>query len=260
MSLLPREASAKHGLDALVSTDGDADRPLIADERGVFLRGDSVGLLTARFLDADAVVTPVTSNTAAELCGLFEKVYRTRVGSPYVIEGMQTAARDGFRRVVGFEANGGVLLGSSLAIEGRQVDALPTRDAMLPILAVLGMAAKQGVTVSALQDSLPRRYTRSGRIEHVDAAISAPFLQGLLDAGRQQDFFAEIGTIADSDAVDGVRVMLASGEVIHYRASGNAPELRCYAEAASEERADRILQWGLERAEGALQSQQAVRG
>ena len=54
--------------------------------------------------------------------------------------------------------------------------------------------------------------------------------------------------------------MLASGEVIHYRASGNAPELRCYAEAASEERADQILQWGLKRAASALQSQQAVRG
>ena len=31
---------AKYGLDALVSTDGDGDRPLLADEKGVFFRGD----------------------------------------------------------------------------------------------------------------------------------------------------------------------------------------------------------------------------
>ncbi len=90
-------ASRKYKLDALVSTDGDADRPLVADENGVFLRGDSLGLLTARFLNADAVVTPVTSNTAIELSGLFAKVYRTRVGSPYVIEGMEQAVKDGYR-------------------------------------------------------------------------------------------------------------------------------------------------------------------
>ncbi len=150
MSRSPMRPAEKYKLDALVSTDGDADRPLVADENGVFLRGDSLGLLTARFLNADAVVTPVTSNTAIELSGLFAKVYRTRVGSPYVIEGMEQAVKDGYRRVVGFEANGGVLLGSSVTTDSGQLDALPTRDAMLPILSVLGMAAKDGVALSKL--------------------------------------------------------------------------------------------------------------
>ena len=40
----------EHALDALVSTDGDGDRPLIADETGAVLRGDTAGILTARFL------------------------------------------------------------------------------------------------------------------------------------------------------------------------------------------------------------------
>jgi phosphomannomutase len=245
-------AVKKYKLDALVSTDGDADRPLIADEQGSFLRGDSVGLLTARFLHADAVVTPVTSNTAIELSGLFAKVYRTRVGSPYVIEGMELARRDGYDCIAGFEANGGVLLGSRVSTSAGRVDALPTRDAMLPILAVLGMAARQGVPLSKLLQTMPERFTRSGRIEHVDAGRSGPFLQSLLDENLRKDFFADLGTIRENDAIDGVRIVLSSGEVLHYRASGNAPELRCYAEAAAEERADELLHWGLSRAKRAL--------
>ncbi|MHC1550128.1 phosphomannomutase [Phyllobacterium sp. K27] len=241
-------AAEKYRLDALVSTDGDADRPLVADETGAFIRGDSLGLLTARFLNADAVVTPVTSNTAIELSGLFAKVYRTRVGSPYVIEAMEQAAKDGYQRIVGFEANGGVLLGSNVSLDGGTVAALPTRDAMLPIIAVLGMAASNKVPASRLLNDLPARFTRSGRIEHVESSKSGPFLQALLDDEHRAGFFAQLGTIQANDAIDGIRVMLATSEVVHYRASGNAPELRCYAEAGSDERAGQLLEWGLQRA------------
>jgi phosphomannomutase len=250
--ILAAAAAEKYRLDALVSTDGDADRPLVADETGAFIRGDSLGLLTARFLNADAVVTPVTSNTAVELSGLFAKVYRTKVGSPYVIEAMQQAARDGYRRVVGFEANGGVLLGSDVGLGNGPLRALPTRDAMLPIIAVLGMATDGAVSLSKLLADLPARFTRSGRIEHVETAQSGPFLQELLDGARQTGFFAPLGIVRASDAIDGVRVKLATGEVIHYRASGNAPELRCYAEAASDARAEQLLQWGLQQAAARL--------
>ena len=103
-------------LDAIVSTDGDADRPLVADETGLFLRGDLVGALTARFLGADAIITPVTSNSALDRPGLFDKVIRTRVGSPYVIAGMMQAKAEGAAIVIGFEANGGVLLLSLIHI------------------------------------------------------------------------------------------------------------------------------------------------
>ncbi|WP_420963222.1 phosphomannomutase [Brucella sp. IR073] len=247
-----REACRDLQLDALVSTDGDADRPLIADEAGDFLRGDMVGLLTARFLGADAVVTPVTSNTSIEQCGLFARVYRTRVGSPYVIEGMNKTRAEGCRCIVGFEANGGVLLGSSVDVEGCEVKALPTRDAMLPILSVLGMAAREGASLSQLVAQLPSRYTGSGRLENISAEKSASFLKSLEDGQAMQAFFADMGSVRDSDRIDGTRVVLENGELVHYRASGNAPELRCYTEAGSRERAGELLAWGLERAARAL--------
>lgn len=246
-------------LDALVSTDGDADRPLIADENGNFLRGDMVGLLTARFLGADAVVTPVTSNTSIEHCGFFDHVYRTRVGSPYVIEGMGRAGSDGCRTIVGFEANGGVLLGTSVTVGGNPLDALPTRDAMLPILSVLGMAAREGLSLSGLVAGLPARFTASGRLEHVPAEESSAFLKSLENAEAMRGFFVDAGSIRDSDRIDGTRVVLASGELVHYRASGNAPELRCYTEAASKERAAELLAWGLDRARQALKDKEFSR-
>ncbi|YBV98159.1 phosphomannomutase [Phyllobacteriaceae bacterium JZ32] len=246
-------------LDALVSTDGDADRPLIADENGNFLRGDMVGLLTARFLGADAVVTPVTSNTSIEHCGFFDKVYRTRVGSPYVIEGMNRAGSDGCRTIIGFEANGGVLLGTSVAVGGHRLDALPTRDAMLPILSVLGMAAREGLSLSGLVARLPARFTASGRLEHVPADKSAAFLKSLENPETMRGFFADAGSVKDSDRIDGTRVILSGGELIHYRASGNAPELRCYTEAATRERAAELLAWALERAGRALSDKEFSR-
>ncbi|MDB5539374.1 MAG: hypothetical protein JWQ89_1101, partial [Devosia sp.] len=48
----------QHRLDAIVSTDGDGDRPLVADETGTILRGDILGLLTAGHLGIATIVTP----------------------------------------------------------------------------------------------------------------------------------------------------------------------------------------------------------
>src|SRR5690606_5943267 len=131
-------------LDAIVSTDGDADRPLIADASGQFVRGDLVGAITASWIGADTIVTPVTSNAALEECGRFARVVRTRVGSPYVIEGMQRAKSEGAKITVGFEANGGVLLGSDSTRKSHTLSTLPTRDALLPILACLSAIKEQG--------------------------------------------------------------------------------------------------------------------
>ena len=235
-----------HGLDALVSTDGDADRPLIVDETGALVRGDIIGILTAKFVRADTVVTPVTSNSSIEGMGAFRQVVRTRVGSPFVIAGMAGAAGI----VVGFEANGGVLLGSDLSINGATIAALPTRDALLPILCVLGAAEAAGLTLSQLVATLPPRIARSDRLEHVPQERTALLLRRL-DADAQ-GFFAGQGTIAAVSTIDGMRYEFTSGDVIHYRPSGNAPELRCYTEAATAGRADELLAWGLSAAEAVV--------
>lgn len=245
-----RAWASEHRLDALASTDGDADRPLLADESGTWFRGDVVGLLCAKFLGARTVVTPVSSNTCVERCGAFPRVVRTRIGSPFVIEAMADAARQGEAPVVGYEANGGFLLGNPVERQraaGRAaLAALPTRDAMLPILALLAMAAEEGCPLSKLASGLPSRHTASDRLQEFARADSGRLLERLASApDALAAFFAEVGQVAELNQVDGLRVTLRSGEIVHLRPSGNAPELRCYAEADEPERAVELCRWAL---------------
>jgi len=237
----------EHKLDALISTDGDGDRPLIADETGTWLRGDIVGLLCAHFLGAETVVTPVSCNTAIELSGLFKQVIRTRIGSPYVIAGMeQTQARGG---VAGFEANGGFLAGEGLLVAGQPLAALPTRDSVLPALTLLAMAKQRGDKLSALTAHLPKRFTASDRIQNFPTAHSQVLLDQLQsDANAYQSLWGnELGTVVSRDSTDGLRLTFENGEIVHLRPSGNAPELRCYAEANTMERAQHLVDTSLQR-------------
>lgn len=238
--------AASHALDAIVTTDGDADRPLIADERGRWLRGDVLGILCARELGARSVVTPVSSNTALEASGLFPHVLRTKIGSPHVIAGMEACAD---HPVVGYEANGGFLLGSDVAYRGRFLGALRTRDALLPIVLVLTAARQRGVALSALAAGLPRRHTASDRLKEIDNTLSRRLLAKMESSHEvlRALLAPDAGPILSLDRTDGLRVRFAEGAILHVRASGNAPELRCYAEAATGEEAERLCRQCLDR-------------
>lgn len=244
-----RAWAAERKLDAIISTDGDGDRPLIADEAGEWLRGDIVGLLCAKFLGADTVVTPVSCNTAIEACGLFKQVIRTRIGSPYVIAGMEQVATGG---VAGFEANGGFLAGNGLSVAGRPLAALPTRDSVLPALAILAMARQQGGKISSLLEGLPKRYTASDRLQDFPVANSRALLDRLQgdDRAYKSLWGNELGAVRQRDLTDGLRLTFDNGEIVHLRPSGNAPELRCYAEAEGMERAQHLVALSLRRIAG----------
>ncbi|NKB95046.1 phosphomannomutase [Ochrobactrum intermedium] len=41
--------------------------------------------------------------------------------------------------------------------------------------------------------------------------------------------------------VDGVRMAFANGDTVHFRQSGNAPEMRIYIETGSVEKTDQML-------------------
>lgn len=232
-------------LDAVLSTDGDGDRPLVADEQGVPLRGDLLGLIVSRFLGAKVVATPVTSNSGLEQDGGFA-VRRTRVGSPFVIAAMEEALAAGEANVLGFEANGGLMLGSDFTLGEKAITALPTRDSFLPALAVLGTAAKRGLSLSQLVEDFSLPVALSDRLENY-ASERSTSLMAHLRASREQlsAFLAPLGEVATVSDIDGLRVTLADGRVIHFRPSGNAPEMRCYVEAADKASAASLLEEGL---------------
>ncbi len=237
----------EHAFDAIISADGDSDRPLISDEHGNWLRGDVAGILCARFLRADSVSTPVSCNTAVEKSGFFKEVRRTRIGSPYVVASMIEASARGAKRVVGYEANGGFLTNSDMPVDGKSLRALPTRDALVVLITIPLLAAREGKSISALAATLPARFTASDRLKNFAQEQS----RAILDRFTANDpaverreleavFGSHFGQVQSVDRTDGVRVTFANGEIIHLRPSGNAPEFRCYTEAETAERAEEI--------------------
>jgi len=235
--------AAKDSYDAIISTDGDSDRPLIADEKGRWLRGDVAGILCARYLGADKVSTPVSCNTAVEKSGYFKSVSRTRIGSPFVIASMIDATNAGVKTVVGYEANGGFLTNSDITLGGGNLRALPTRDAVILLLSTILLAFREGKKISELTADLPARYTASDRLKDFPQEKSRSILS-FFDTGdaeadktKATDAFIELcGRCRDIDRTDGVRMTFENDEIIHLRPSGNAPEFRCYNEAATEAR------------------------
>lgn len=228
-----------HNLDAIVSTDGDADRPMLAIAPGVIVPGDMLGALTAEYLGADVLCTPVSSNTMIEAMDGFSQIHRTRIGSPYVIAAMEEALEgDRAAQVVGYEANGGFLLG--FAAKG--LTPLMTRDCVLPILAPLALAQMHEKSVADLVAGLPARFTAADRLQGIATEASQAFLAQMRDdAATRAAFFTDMPEETSVDLTDGLRVTFEGGDIVHLRPSGNAPEFRCYAESGSVADAERLV-------------------
>ena len=267
-------------IDAVVSTDGDSDRPLVmavANGRVRFIPGDLVGLLAASYLGVRHCAVPVNVNDAVDLWARDAGVtlVKTRIGSPWVVAAMQEA---------GWEGNGGFLTATRVTVPGGgSLDPLPTRDALLPICCVLAASLAKGRTLSALLETLPARHGRSAVLRDypmeaareimawltpVDASvIEAHFVDGRIrvsdaagaeravDAGdpvaeqiqglrsriaRSFDVTAGFVEVERMNWQDGVRIRFQNGDIVHLRPSGNAPEMRVYMTADSAARAEEM--------------------
>ena len=234
---------AEHRLDALVSTDGDADRPLVCDAQGTVIAGDVLGVLTARALGSTVVCTPVSSNSMVGMVPAFTAVHRTRIGSPFVVAAMEAVlAANPQARVTGYEANGGFLIGFVAQAPAGPLPALMTRDCMLPIVAPLADAQAKGVSIADLVRDLPPRFTAADRLQDVPTSASAALIARLRDdKAARAAFFAAEGAEQLVDTTDGLRISFAAGRTVHLRPSGNAPECRCYVEAPTAAEATVVL-------------------
>jgi phosphomannomutase len=295
-------------LHAIVSTDGDSDRPLVTavlpasdvhpgGRRVRFLPGDLLGIVVAEYLRADAAAVPISANDAVQR-RMGERgvaLEQTKIGSPYVITALDELRRAGkHARIVGWEANGGFLTGSDIPLTAGTLMALPTRDSTLPIVANLFAAAEQRIGLAALWNRLPARFGRAGLLDNVPVAVSQTILAHLIPPGDVIEvefdgtgqvfdrsrpgtvptplaepaaadwleckatlvrFFTpalEFDDIVSVNVLDGVRVYFRNGDVAHVRPSGNAPQLRIYANSDSQARADQIVELALREPDGIL--------
>src|SRR5690242_3813051 len=140
---LMQETVVASGADIGLALDGDADRLIVADERGRLVDGDqlmaliALGLHARGALKGDAVVATVMSNLALErklgAAGL--RLLRTKVGDRYVLEEMRKTGCN-----VGGEQSGHIIL----------ADHATTGDGLVAGLQVLAALVDAKVPASKL--------------------------------------------------------------------------------------------------------------
>ncbi|MEY4708556.1 MAG: phosphoglucosamine mutase [Pseudomonadota bacterium] len=198
-----RETRADFG----IALDGDADRVVMADEKGQIIDGDQILALIAKSwsksgrLKGDGVVGTVMSNAGLDhyLASLDLKLARAQVGDRYVLAVMK---KGGFN--VGGEQSGHIIL-SDVSTTG---DGLV---AALQLLAVLAQEGKPASEAAHLYNPLPQV------LENVRFKKGSP-----LDDARVKS------SIEDANAKLG-----SSGRIL-VRKSGTEPLIRVMAEGEDE--------------------------
>ena len=197
----------EHGAHLGIALDGDADRVLMADERGELIDGDQILALIARNwsdhgrLRGGGVVATVMSNLGLErfLGDRGIDLHRTKVGDRYVAEKMRSG---GFN--IGGEQSGHMILS----------DFSTTGDGVLAALQVLAVLVEQGRPASEVCrvfKPLPQR------LRSVRFAGGSPL--------RHVDI---------QDAIAAAEIALNGSGRLLIRESGTEPLIRVMAESEDE--------------------------
>jgi phosphoglucosamine mutase len=204
MAAKVREMRADFG----IALDGDADRVVMADERGRIIDGDQILALIARswsksgYLKGGGVVGTVMSNAGLDryLQTLDLKLVRASVGDRYVIEKMNAGGIN-----VGGEQSGHIVLS----------DFSTTGDGLIAALQVLAVLAQEGQPASKaahLYEPLPQ-VLENVRFRAGGAPLEDAKVKSLIDAGSAK--------------------LNGKGRVL-VRKSGTEPVIRVMAEGENE--------------------------
>jgi phosphoglucosamine mutase len=175
MASVTRESGATAGF----ALDGDADRIILADERGEILDGDHMLAICAKhYIERDqlkdkTVVATIMSNLGFEVAlrGLGATLIRTPVGDRYVVEQMR---QKGYN--LGGEQSGHMIF----------LDHATTGDGILSALQVLAVMLREGRPLSELK-KIMERYPQKivnvpvGRKKPIDQVPEIVKLQGAME-------------------------------------------------------------------------------
>lgn len=217
LSAAVRAAGANLG----VGYDGDGDRAIFCDEKGVIYWGDQSGALIADYIlekhPGGTIVTPINSSQVIETVAARRKakVIRTRVGS---VDVSRTIIDRG--ATFGFEENGGCIYPPHL----------PVRDGGMATGLMLECLAARALPLSkAMANSIPTFYQSKAKVE--------------TQPERVREIMRLVERKADGriEKVDGVKIWLDERSWALVRPSGTEPIMRVFAEAETKEKADSIV-------------------
>jgi phosphomannomutase / phosphoglucomutase len=199
-----------------VGFDSDGDRCIFVDHKGNFIPGDYTASIVAREAQTTDIVTTVATSQVAEYIG--KKIYRTKVGSPYIISKMKETGAQ-----FSFEPNGG----------GISAEIMFTRDGGSTTIKLLNILKKSGKTIEDLVSELPKFYLAKTKLDYKWEQKDE-----IIKRAKEKYSGNKI------DETDGLKIWIDKTSWLMFRSSLNAPEFRIFAESKNSEKARSLLKEG----------------
>jgi len=206
----------RSGSDFGIGYDADGDRVVFIDGNGNFIPGDYSATIIARELAKYSLVTTIAASQVVDSIG--KKVYRTKVGSPYILEKMKKTGAN-----IGFEPNGGCFF----------PDIMMTRDGGSTTINFLNILKKSGKKINELVGELPTYFLMKDKVDY-EWGLEKKILREAKLRFRGINY----------EALDGLKVWLDDNTWILFRSSKNAPEFRVFVESKQQSKSQELLSEG----------------
>jgi len=218
-------AVVKNNANLGIAFDGDGDRSIFCDNKGMLLSGDKSALLLSNYLlkknPNSKVVTCMNSGNSIDeiITQTNSTVIRTKVGSIEVSRKMITE-----NALLGFEENGGFMFGKHNHV----------RDGGMTLALFLELLASSNKSMSEELATLPPSFTTKDKIscekEDADKIISK--------------LLAEF---PNADTTDGIKIIFDKKNWVMVRPSGTEPIIRIYVESDSEKNLEILMKEYIEK-------------
>lgn len=221
------------GYDALFINDGDADRIAAGDSRGNYVNAHRIiTLLTKHMVDRGETGRVVSTVTAsAMLDRMCRKLGLELVSTPV-----------GFKWIYGEMEKGDVMIGGEESGGIGLPDHVKERDGLLMALLLTECMAQSGKDLGAIIDEM---LADIGRLEFARRGLSitdeqmARFRAETVPAYTADEIAGK--RVLDVDRRDGVKLLLEGDAWVMMRPSGTEPLVRIYAEAATTDEVNELL-------------------
>lgn len=221
------------GYDALFINDGDADRIAAGDSRGNYVNAHRIiTLLTKHMVDRGETGRVVSTVTAsAMLDRMCRKLGLELVSTPV-----------GFKWIYGEMEKGGVMIGGEESGGIGLPDHVKERDGLLMALLLTECMAQSGKDLGAIIDEM---LADIGRLEFARRGLSitdeqmARFRAETVPTYTADEIAGK--RVLDVDRRDGVKLLLEGDAWVMMRPSGTEPLVRIYAEAATTDEVNELL-------------------